>query len=78
MHAKIYPNPASNQLNIELANEASKVSVSFTDVLGKEVMTLNNLSGTMVSINDLSLPAGVYMVRITADGNTQIVKVVKQ
>jgi len=79
LHANVYPNPANNQLTITLPTEASKVSVSFTDVLGKEVMTMNNLSGSTVSINDISsLPAGVYMVKIVADGNTQVVKVIKQ
>jgi hypothetical protein len=79
LHANVYPNPANNQLTIELANEASKINVSFTDVLGKEVYTVNNLSGSKVAINDISsLPAGVYMVKIVADGNTQITKVIKQ
>ncbi len=78
LHATVYPNPANNQLTIELPTEAAKVSVSFTDVLGKEVYTVNNLSGSIVSLNDISLPTGVYMVRITADGVSQLTKIIKQ
>ncbi len=78
LHANVYPNPANNQLTVELPHEAAKVNVSFTDVLGKEVYTVNNLSGSIVSINDINLPAGVYMVRIMADGVSQLTKIIKQ
>ncbi|MEO8759582.1 MAG: T9SS type A sorting domain-containing protein [Bacteroidia bacterium] len=78
LNATMYPNPVTNQFNIQLPVAASKVSVSFTDVLGKEVLTNNNLSGSNISINDISLPAGVYVVKIVADGKTQVVKVIKQ
>lgn len=78
LHASVYPNPANNQLTIELANEATKINVSLMDVLGKEVYTLNNQSGNKVSLNDINVPAGVYMVKIVADGNTQITKIIKQ
>jgi hypothetical protein len=78
LHANVYPNPMNNQLMIQLPTESTKVNVSFTDVLGKEVIAFSNLSGSQIAINDISLPAGVYMVKITADGNTQMTKVVKQ
>ena len=42
-------------------------------------MTMNNLSGSTIAINDISgLASGVYLVKIIADGNTQLVKVIKQ
>ncbi|HEX7414475.1 MAG TPA: T9SS type A sorting domain-containing protein [Bacteroidia bacterium] len=78
LNASTYPNPVYNQLTVKLPIVANKVSVSFTDVLGKEVMTLNNLSGSEIAINDISLPSGVYLVRITADGVSQLTKIIKQ
>lgn len=78
LNASIYPNPVNNQLTVKLPMVANKVSVSFTDVLGKEVITMNNLSGSEVSVNDINLPAGVYVVKVVADGNTQITKIIKQ
>ena len=78
LNAVTYPNPVANQFNVTLPFSASKISVSFTDVLGKEVMTTNTLSGNQVAISDINLPAGVYVVKITADGKTQVVKVIKQ
>jgi|GEM_PF-982503 len=78
LNAVTYPNPVTNQFNISLPFNASKINVSFTDVLGKEVMTNNNLSGNQVSISDITLPAGVYVVKVVADGKTQVIKVIKQ
>ena len=78
LHANVYPNPVTNQLIIDLPFVSSKTNVSITDILGKEIMSLNNLSGNQVSINDMNMPAGVYLVKITADGNTQVSKIVKQ
>ncbi len=78
LNATMYPNPVANQFNIALPFSASKVNVSFTDVLGKEVLTNNNLTGNNVSINDINLAAGVYVVKIVADGKTQVVKIIKQ
>ncbi|MHB8400807.1 MAG: T9SS type A sorting domain-containing protein [Bacteroidia bacterium] len=78
LNASTYPNPINNQLTIKLPVVANQVSVSFTDVLGKEVMTLNNLSGSEIAISDINVAAGVYIVKIMADGKTQMVKVIKQ
>ena len=78
LNASVYPNPVNNQLNISLPETANNISVSIIDVLGKEVMVQNNLSGNNVSVNDINLPAGVYVVKITADNKTQMLKVIKQ
>ena len=78
VNAHLYPNPVAGELTIVLPFVATKANVSFTDILGKEVMTNNNLSGSALSISDINLPAGVYMVKIVADGKTQIAKIVKQ
>ena len=78
LHASIYPNPVNNQLTVKLPETANKISVSFVDVLGKEVMTLNNLSGSEVLVNDINLPAGVYVIKVVADGNTNFSKIIKQ
>ncbi|MBS1645865.1 MAG: T9SS type A sorting domain-containing protein [Bacteroidetes bacterium] len=78
LQASMYPNPVANQLMINLPFEAHQVSVSFTDMLGKEVLSVVGLSGHNVSINNMNIPAGVYVIKITADNQTQIAKIVKQ
>jgi len=75
--ANVYPNPMANELNIQLPVAAAKVSVSITDMMGREVVAPVTTSGANININNLNLNAGTYFVKITADGNTQITKVIK-
>jgi len=77
LHADLYPNPVSNELNIKLPFNATKANVSVMDVLGNEVVSLS-ASGTVISLKEINLPAGVYMVKVIADNKTQISKIVKQ
>ena len=78
LNANVYPNPMANELNIQLPYAATKVSVSITDIMGREMIAPVTTSGTNVNVNNVNLNAGTYFVKITADGKTQITKVVKQ
>jgi hypothetical protein len=51
--------------------------VRVMDVLGKEVMSEENLSSNMVNI--ANLPAGMYVVRVLSQsGKTHLTKLVKE
>ena len=78
LHANIYPNPVATELTIQLPLSAEKIIVSVIDILGREVMTAAPASGTMVSLQNIDLPTGVYMVKIIADNTQQLVKITKQ
>lgn len=78
LNANVYPNPMANELNIQLPFAATKVSVSITDIMGREMIAPVTTSGTNVNVNNVNLNAGTYFVKITADGKTQITKVIKQ
>jgi predicted extracellular nuclease len=78
LNANVYPNPMANELNIQLPFAAAKVSVSIIDVMGREMIAPVTTSGTNVNVNNVNLAAGTYFVKITADGKTQIIKVIKQ
>jgi len=80
---KIYPNPASDVLNIvqsaisnlSAGQAGQQLAVSILDALGKTVLepiTFNN----SVTINTSSLSEGMYFVRIT-DANSVVVKMQK-
>jgi len=58
----IYPNPASNQLNIGIGSENFEVEIS--TMLGQVLLSEHN---TKVLNIDL-LPQGIYIISITADG----------
>ncbi len=62
--ASIYPNPFSNQLNID----ADAAFVKLTDAMGKVVM---NEAIHAKTINTTNLPAGLYILTLQdKDGNT--------
>lgn len=72
---KAYPNPVTNVLNLSYSSEISSVEVF--NVLGQKVIakTLNVTNGQVDMSN---LNAGTYLVKVTADGLTKTIKVVKQ
>ena len=78
LQAHVYPNPVANELTIQLPFNAEKINVSVIDMLGREVMTAAPASGTNVSVQNMNLPAGMYLVKIVADNKQQLVKITKQ
>ena len=71
----LYPNPAKNEITINLANSLNNSMVcSMIDVLGKEVASASIEKGTSsFKLNIESLEKGVYFVNLM-DGNTVITK----
>ncbi len=72
---KLYPNPTSNILNIEVA--ANVQNVVIYNVLGQEVMN-KQTNGTSVSLDVSGLNAGIYVVKTTIDGNESSTKFIKE
>lgn len=72
---KAYPNPVKNVLNLSYSTEISSVEVY--NMLGQKVLTktLNVVQG---QIDMSNLNAGNYMVKVTTEGLTKTIKVVKQ
>ena len=71
-NVKIYPNPASDIVNIETENELQ--SVEIYSLQGQKV-----LSSTLNAINISNLASGVYMVRMQdVEGNAVMQKFVKK
>jgi hypothetical protein len=64
----IYPNPATNLVNIESASPISSIRIiNYTG----QVVYNQNVSGSNVQVNTGDFPAGVYFVNIrTAEGTT--------
>ena len=77
LHASVYPNPVTNEINIQLPFDATKINVSVIDVLGREVFVLNAANGSFINIPNVSFPTGVYLVKIIADNKQQQIKVIK-
>lgn len=72
----VYPNPASDVLNINAKNNTAIKEIQLTDVNGRTVKTVKaNETTSQVNISDLN--AGVYFLKVTSDLGTGTTKVVK-
>ncbi|NHM07777.1 T9SS type A sorting domain-containing protein, partial [Flavobacterium sp. CYK-4] len=63
----LYPNPASNELNVALSNPAQNVSGRIIDISGREVSNYRNITE---KINVSGLANGMYILDLTIDGKS--------
>ena len=68
---KIYPNPTSNILNVEMENIAA-AKLEIVDVLGKVIYTEGSKNGTTFSISTIQLQNGFYFLRVLSDKEATI------
>jgi len=76
---KAYPNPASSELTVSFdLSAANDVTVTLTNMVGQTVavQTVNNVSNGIATFNTTSLPEGVYIYTLVANGTRSIGQVV--
>ena len=73
--AKLYPNPATNALNVESTMSIEKVSVY--NLLGQEVIS-RTPNTELVTLDVASLQSGVYIVRTSINGNVSSSRFIKE
>jgi hypothetical protein len=72
----VYPNPASNEINIELANGLPK-KAELLDYTGKLVLTASSASD-VIKLNIQALPNGIYQLKVESNGAQQTFRLIKQ
>ena len=72
-----YPNPLNNFLNVDLNKNYVTITVSVTDIAGKELLrsTFENIDIIKTDVTVLS--KGIYFVHLTADDKTAVLKLIK-
>ncbi|MEI7801776.1 MAG: T9SS type A sorting domain-containing protein [Bacteroidota bacterium] len=74
----IYPNPASDELTIEILNGVKPKEIEITDALGVTVMKLKQTKPNQ-QVNIKSLAAGVYFIKVQMqNGDMQVKKFTKE
>lgn len=74
--AKVYPNPAVNQLFVEVLDNSIQ-QVSVYDMTGKVVAT-QAANNSKLNFNIAQLPSGNYIIRMSGDNGVAVSKFVKQ
>lgn len=68
VEVSVYPNPASDFVNVTMVNEHNNVNFTLYNILGDAVLTANLNAGTNEVALD-KLPNGVYFYSILKEGN---------
>ncbi|MDF3029214.1 MAG: hypothetical protein K0S23_3521 [Fluviicola sp.] len=79
---QVYPNPATTAVSVSLQiKEQSEVTISVTDIAGKEISSKNygQLNGSsIITINTSNTPVGVYFVNVKMNNAVTQKKVIIQ
>ncbi len=79
--AMVYPNPVGEQLTVRVSGAAGQaVRYQLTNLQGQTVVEQQSKAGSDVHSETLKLPAsgsGVYLLRVSTDGQSETLKVLK-
>ena len=71
----MYPNPANNTIQISMKNVDDTIeNLTITDILGKTVKNIGDITSNEVSVDVSNFANGVYFVEITTANNLKQVK----
>lgn len=74
---RVFPNPTTNDFQLQvIASERQIASVSISDVLGKEIKTLNIMPGQSARLGN-ELKPGLYMIRVKQGNYVKTEKLIK-
>lgn len=74
VHLKVYPNPTENYVYIESSIPQEKITLNLYNLLGEEVPLVKQGD----RLNIINLPAGLYMLQITANHQTISKTIIKK
>ncbi|MFY8020395.1 MAG: LamG-like jellyroll fold domain-containing protein, partial [Bacteroidia bacterium] len=75
---KMWPNPTSGKLNLDLGSRVTNVKVQILDISGTSVLTrdVNGLNDSYLSLDVQNLSVGIYFVQIDMDGTFSTQKLI--
>jgi hypothetical protein len=71
---KVYPNPTSGIVNVEIPGQSKISKVCLINVTGKVIAVKNKMSAHFVTFDLTNLKQGVYFITIENEEKNQIVK----
>jgi hypothetical protein len=78
MSTRIYPNPASDFLNVELNGKVDLLRAELLNTMGQVLRQVKytSLHGDLIRLDVSDLPAGVYFVRLVGNDFHQTNRVI--
>ena len=73
---RVYPNPTSDQLTLELNDASSTYQIEIFDILGKKVISSEIQKVGTIDVS--SLTSGTYLLKFNSDYKTNVVRFVKK
>lgn len=77
---QLYPNPATNTLNVKAATNKIVKNISVTDISGRVVITDNTpvMNNSLYQLNTISLLEGMYFLHLTdSEGTINTMRFIK-
>ena len=76
--AKIYPNPTTGTINIQLVDIDGEVEVLVTDITGRILSRETRMNPTNVEMDLTGFAPGIYSIKVVSENNSSEVKVIKE
>ena len=76
--AKIYPNPTTGTINIQLGDVDGEVEVMVTDMTGRILSRETRMNPTNVEMDLTGFAPGIYSIKVVSENNSSEVKVIKE
>jgi hypothetical protein len=74
----VYPNPVIDNLTVNLSNIDANAIVELFTVQGQSVMAPTAINNSTINVDMSNVADGVYILKVTANGSTEEVRVVKK
>ena len=73
-----YPNPAINELNVNVNGLQGKATLDITDATGRSLKQISVNGSETTTLNVETLPKGIYQIRVISENGTSVSKFLKQ
>jgi hypothetical protein len=74
----LYPNPTQSQIQVDLGQTYRNIELTLYTVKGEVVMAQKTDNAQVLKLDLSTLPAGIYMGRVNADGKIAVVSMMKE
>ena len=75
---EVYPNPCKDIMTLKFVSNVTNYNVNVIDIMGKQIISIKNISGNQYKLNTQHLDAGIYFLEINDGINKSIKKFVKE